>query len=160
MVDKLNIFRYAKKALQFAIERGDAWMTKYFHSHVEHRRNLQVGENSGWNRGTWINAMGGVEIGSNVIIGPYCIIQTGNHRFDQIDKPIRLQGYVKDPVRIGDDCWLGANVIVLPGVTIGRGSVIGAGSVVTQDIPPYSVAVGNPARVVKSRKASLGKTES
>jgi acetyltransferase-like isoleucine patch superfamily enzyme len=159
MVSLGRVFHYVKEALPFAVEKIDGWMIKYLYSHVEHRKNLQVGKNSKWNRGTWINAMGGVQIGSNVIIGPYCIIQTGNHRFDDISKPIRLQGYVKNPVRIDDDCWLGASVIVLPGVTIGKGSVIGAGSIVTKDIPPYSVAVGNPAQVIRSRKPRSGKNE-
>jgi maltose O-acetyltransferase len=123
-----------------------------FFSRVEHRQNLQVGKNSAWNWGCWINAMGGVKIGANVIIGPYCVIHSGNHNFDDLDKPIMFQGFTKKPVEIGDNCWLGASVIVLPGVRIGSGSVIGAGSVVTRNVPPNSVVVGNPARILRSRK--------
>lgn len=139
-------------ALPFAADRIRLWRIRHFHSHVEYRRRLRVGKNSGWNWGTWINAQGGVIIGSDVLIGPECIIHSANHRFDRTDIPIRSQGYEKATVVIEDDCWLGANVTVLPGVRIGKGSVVGAGSVITHDIPPYSVAVGNPARVLKSRK--------
>lgn len=137
--------------LNYVRGRITTWALMNLFSRIEYRRNLRIGKNSAWNWGCWINALGGIEIGSNVIIGPYCIIHSANHTFDDIARPIILQGYEKKPVRIGDDCWLGANVIVLPGVTIGRGSIIGAGSVVTKDIPPYSVAVGNPAKVIRSR---------
>lgn len=129
------------------------WAIMHIFSRVEYRGNLRVGRNSTWNWGCWINALGGIQIGSNVIIGPYCIIHSANHRFDDVDKPITNQGYEKASVKIDDNCWLAANVIVLPGVTVGKGCVIGAGSVVTKDIPPYSVAVGNPAKVIRSRFA-------
>lgn len=150
--DERGLGFYLKHALPYVADKIEATMIRYFYSRVEYRRNLKIGKNSGWNWGTWINAYGGVEIGSNVIMGPGCIIHSANHKFDRTDIPIRLRGYIKAQVRIEDDCWLGANVIVLPGVTIGKGSVIGAGSVVTESIPPYSVAVGNPAKVVRSRK--------
>ena len=127
------------------------WVRMYLFSRVKYRRNLIIGTNSIWNEGCWINARGGIEIGSNVLIGPHCIIQSQNHVFEDVTKPICLQGYVRKPVKIEDDCWIGARVIILPGVHIGRGSVIGAGSVVTKSIPPYSVAVGSPARVIRSR---------
>jgi acetyltransferase-like isoleucine patch superfamily enzyme len=128
------------------------WSNMHLHSKVTYRENLKLGKNSAWNYGCWINAMGKITIGNNVIIGPYCVIHSGNHRFDRLDIPIRLQGYEKSQVIIEDDCWLGANVIVLSGVTIGKGSVIGAGSVVTKDIPRFSVVAGNPARVIKNRE--------
>jgi acetyltransferase-like isoleucine patch superfamily enzyme len=131
-----------------------SWALMNFFSRIEYRHNLKVGKNSAWNWGCWINAMGGIEIGSNVIIGPYCVIHSANHKFNDINQPILFQGYERLSVKIKDDCWLGANVIVLPGVTIGKGCVIGAGSVVTKDIPEYSVAVGNPAKVIRSRLKS------
>jgi acetyltransferase-like isoleucine patch superfamily enzyme len=152
--DERRLGFYLKHALPYVADKIKVYVIRCFFSRVEYRKNLRIGKNSGWNWGTWINAQGGVEVGSNVLIGPGCIIHSANHKFDRADIPIRMQGYIKAQVRIEDDCWLGANVIVLPGVTIGKGSVIGAGSVVTENIPPYSVAVGNPAKVIRSRKTS------
>jgi acetyltransferase-like isoleucine patch superfamily enzyme len=148
----VNISVLLKMSLWRCKNRIFYWALWNLFSRVGHRRNLRVGKNSGWNWGCWINAYGGITIGSNVIIGPYCVIHSANHIFADTTIPINKQGFEKLPVKIEDDCWLGAKVIVLPGVTIGKGCVIGAGSVVTHDIPEYSVAVGNPAKVIRSRK--------
>jgi maltose O-acetyltransferase len=79
-------------------------------------------------------------------------ILTRNHAFVDTSRPMRDQGAGEiSPVTISDDVWIGMRVIILPGVTIGRGAIIGAGAVVTKDVPPYCVAVGNPARVVRNR---------
>ncbi len=95
----------------------------------------------------------GTVIGNCVMMGPECMIFTKNHRFDRTDIPMCKQGETEvRPVIIGDDVWLGARVTILPGARIGSGSVIGAGAVVLGDIPPMSVAVGNPARVIKTRE--------
>ena len=95
---------------------------------------------------------GGTIIGENVMMGPEVLIYTTNHIFERIDIPMIKQGLSeKEPVIIGDDVWLGARVVILPGVHIGNGCVIGACSVVTKDIPPFTVAAGNPAVVKKSR---------
>ena len=95
---------------------------------------------------------GPVTIGKNVLMGPNVQIYTSNHKFDDLSVPIGQQGNEEaKPVIIEDDCWLAANVIILPGVTIGTGSVIGAGAVVAKSVPPYSICVGNPAKVIKSR---------
>lgn len=118
---------------------------------IEGHDKFSVGNNSFINRGTWIWALGTITIGNNVIIGPYTILASGNHKYDCLDRLIRQQGIALKPIVIEDDVWIGAHAIVLPGVTIGRGSVIGAGAVVTNDIPAYSVAVGIPARIVKFR---------
>jgi acetyltransferase-like isoleucine patch superfamily enzyme len=72
--------------------------------------------------------------------------------FDEVDKTIKEQGVKKEFITIEDDCWIAANSVILAGVTIGKGSVVAAGSIVTKDIPPYSVVAGVPARVIKSRK--------
>ncbi|MBE6637392.1 MAG: transferase [Ruminococcaceae bacterium] len=91
-------------------------------------------------------------IGNCVMMGEDCTIITRNHAFDRIDIPMMNQGFENErPVYIGNDVWIGDRVTILPGVHIGDGSVIGAGAVVTRDIPPYSVAVGVPAHVLRSR---------
>ena len=114
-------------------------------------KDLSIGDNSGVGLNCIIN--GPCSIGNDVLMGPNCVIYTVNHRFDSLDVPIRLQGDSEPrPVVIGDDVWIGSNVIVLPGVKIGSHSVIGAGSVVTKDVPPYCVVAGNPAVIKKYRK--------
>jgi len=86
----------------------------------------------------------------NVLIGPHVIIGDHSHRYENIEIPIKFQETTEGvAVRIERDSWIGANVFILPNVTIGRHSVVGANSVVNRDIPPYSVAVGAPARVIK-----------
>ncbi len=99
---------------------------------------------------------GRITIGNHVRIAPYVAMIATNHRFDRLDVPIHAQGHDFGPIVIEDDVWIGAHVVVTAGVTIGHGSVIGAGSVVTRDIPPYSVAVGAPAKVIKDRRAGAG----
>jgi maltose O-acetyltransferase len=86
------------------------------------------------------------------MFGPEVLIIAQNHRYSSIETPMRLQGNLPPyPVTIEDDVWIGARVIVLPGVAIHKGAIIGAGAVVTKDVPPYAICVGNPARVVKYR---------
>ena len=95
---------------------------------------------------------GQITIGSKTMIGPNTILRAANHKFDNVGMPIQDQGYESGIINIEDDVWIGASVTILKNVNIGRSSVIGAGSVVTRDIPPYSIAVGNPAKVIRSRK--------
>lgn len=85
------------------------------------------------------------------MVGPRCIFRTADHNFSSNKIPIQHQSHTTQDIQIGNDVWLGANVIVLPGVTIWNHVVIGAGSVVTKGLPDFSVAVGNPARVIKKR---------
>ncbi len=94
---------------------------------------------------------GGLVIGDGVRIAAHTIIIPQQHRFDDLELPIYKQGVSRKGIKIEDDVWIGANCTVLDGVRIGKGSVIGAGSVVTRDVPPYSVAVGVPAKVIKQR---------
>ena len=93
-----------------------------------------------------------IRIGKDCMIASHSSIYANNHIFADPERPFRVQGVSTEGIVIEDDCWLGTGVRVLDGVTIGKGSIIGAGSVVTKDIPPYSVAVGIPARVIKTRK--------
>lgn len=96
---------------------------------------------------------GPVSIGRDVMMGPECCILTRNHRFDNADVPMIDQGYESvRPVAIGDDVWIGQRAIILPGVTIGGGSIIAAGAVVTSDVEPYSIVGGVPAKLLKKRR--------
>jgi acetyltransferase-like isoleucine patch superfamily enzyme len=95
---------------------------------------------------------GNIKIGKNCMIASYTGIYANNHIFTDVSLPIKDQGVTRKGIVIEDGCWLGHAVTVLDGVTIGKGSVIGAGAVVNKNIPPYSIAVGVPAKVIKSRK--------
>jgi acetyltransferase-like isoleucine patch superfamily enzyme len=111
-----------------------------------HEVTLSIGD------GTILYGQGGLEIGDDTRIAAYCVIAPMNHVFADPDRPIRLQGETAKGIRIGRDVWLGNGVRVTDGVEIGDGCVIGAGSVVTRSIPPYSIAVGSPARVIRQRR--------
>jgi acetyltransferase-like isoleucine patch superfamily enzyme len=117
---------------------------------------LHIGENTYIGPGCILGAGGGITIGKNVTVGASVDLLAENHAFDDPTHLINQQGVTRRGICIEDDCWLGNKVLVLDGVTIGRGSVIGAGAVVTRDIPPLSVAVGNPARVRRQRGARCG----
>ncbi|WP_281180244.1 acyltransferase [Thiohalomonas denitrificans] len=112
----------------------------------------RIGVNSGIGAFSFIGAAGGVDIGNNVIMGQYVSFHSENHCFEDTERPIRMQGVTRQGIVIEDDCWIGAKVTFLDGCHIGRGSVIAAGAVVRGSIPPYSVAVGVPAKVIKSRQ--------
>lgn len=92
-----------------------------------------------------------IKIGKNCLIASHSSIYANNHIFADPSRPIKKQGHTYQGIVIEDDCWLGSGVRIVDGVTIGRGSVVGAGAVVTKNIPPYSVAVGVPAKVVSKR---------
>jgi acetyltransferase-like isoleucine patch superfamily enzyme len=111
---------------------------------------IRIGAGSFLNMGVMVAAMELVEIGEHCMLANGCFVTDGNHRFDDPDKPVPWQGFTtKGPVTIGDNVWLGANVVVTSGVTIGRRAVIGANSVVTDDVPEFAIAAGAPARVLK-----------
>jgi galactoside O-acetyltransferase len=94
---------------------------------------------------------GSVVIGDDVFIAPNVVIRSSNHEYKSLDVPMRNQGHKGGKIVIGNDVWLAANSVILPDVVIGDGSIIGAGSVVTHDIPPYSIAGGVPAKIICSR---------
>ena len=100
---------------------------------------------------TVIYGHGGVEIGSNSLVSMHCRILSSNHTIPDSNILIRSQPDILLPTKIGRDVWLGAGVTVLGGVTIGDGCVVGAGAVVAHDLPPNSVAVGVPAKVIRQR---------
>ncbi|MCW2951702.1 MAG: Acetyltransferase (isoleucine patch superfamily)-like protein [Conexibacter sp.] len=111
---------------------------------------IRIGAGSFLNLGVMVAAVDLVEIGEHCMFANGCFVTDGNHRFDDPEKPVPWQGFsTKGPTRIGDNVWCGANVVVTSGVTIGERSVIGANSVVTQDIPAFSIAAGAPAKVLR-----------
>ncbi|KAJ5818833.1 hypothetical protein N7474_004424 [Penicillium riverlandense] len=121
---------------------------------VDYGCNIRVGDGFYANFHLTVLDCGLVTIGNNVSIGPNVSIITGEHETQLEARRAHPGLEFTREITIGDDCWIGANVIILAGVTIGEGSSIGAGSVVKKAIPPFSVAVGSPARVVRSAKES------
>ena len=111
---------------------------------------VRIGEGTFLNRGVMVAAQELVEIGEHCMLANGCFVSDANHRYDDPGLPITWQGFdSRGPTRIGANCWLGANVVVTSGVTIGERCVIGANSVVTGEIPPFSIAAGAPARVLR-----------
>jgi acetyltransferase-like isoleucine patch superfamily enzyme len=122
----------------FAIEGGDG-------------HTLEIGDGVFIGRNTFLSAIYPIQVGKNVLIGAYSYIASNNHGFATRAVPIHQQGYTAGPVKIQEGAWLGAHVIVLPGVTIGEGAIVGAGSVVTKDVPSYEIWAGVPAKFLKVR---------
>lgn len=113
-------------------------------------RHIEIGDDSGVGVNCMIKK---AIIGNGVMMGPEVVFIVHNHRFDDIQIPMWKQGYIEsDPVIVEDDVWIGTRAIVMPGIRIGKGSIVGAGAVVTKDIPPYSIVGGNPAKIIKSRR--------
>jgi len=111
---------------------------------------IRIGAGSFLNLNVMVAAMELVEIGAHTMFANGCFISDAGHRFDDRQLPVPWQGFVsKGPTRVGDNVWCGAHVVVTSGVTIGERCVIGANSVVTHDIPPFSIAAGAPARVLR-----------
>ncbi len=146
----------------------------YIVNHSVGMRNAQIGKGSNIHATVILRMSSRIEIGENCLINHNNVLQAGkvnarikignyvhtganvmmfayNHAFDKLDVPIKEQGYNDASIVIEDDVWVGAGSIILAGVTIGKGSVIAAGSVVNKDVPPYSIAGGIPAKVLKIR---------
>lgn len=112
-----------------------------------------IGNNVYLNSNVMINADHGgrIEIGNNCIIGPNVVFRTSNHIFSSRKTPIRQQGHKPGVIIVSDDVWIGANVVVLPDVTIGRSAIVAAGAVVTKDVDDYMIVAGVPARIIGTR---------
>lgn len=100
--------------------------------------------------------IGPVTMGNHIILAQHVVLSGLNHIYEDVTKPIVDQNVRTAPIVIGDDCWIAANVVITAGVTIGKHSVIAAGSVVTKDVPPFCIAAGNPAKVIRRFEEGSG----
>jgi acetyltransferase-like isoleucine patch superfamily enzyme len=117
-----------------------------------HEGTLRVGDKVVFGRDDTVNCYLDVEIGARTLFADWVYVTDFDHRFDDLDTPIKDQGIVKSPVRIGPDCWVGVRVSILRGAVVGHGCVLAAHAVVRDEIPDLAVAGGVPARVLKSRR--------
>jgi maltose O-acetyltransferase len=152
-------WRFGYALRRFLVKRifascGDGVIIKQ-HAYFGDGRTLRIGHRTQIGLNSRIDHE--VTIGDDVLMGPDVVMLSGGHAFEAVDIPINQQGATAcKPIVISNDVWIGTRVIILPGVEIGSGSVIGAGSIVSRSIPPYSIAVGAPAKVIRTR----GKRES
>jgi len=164
-LSRLNAFRHGYSPFRISIGSGSR-IRKSSAIFFEGRANFDFdtsitarggkiifGDNFSANEQVIFNADKGgtLKFGKNCLVGPRSIFRTSNHGFVDLELSIAQQEHDSKDITIGEDVWIGAGVIVLPGVTIGDRSIIGAGAVVTRDIPSESIAVGVPAKVIKSR---------
>ncbi len=112
---------------------------------------IEIGDNFYLNSFSVLNGHGGLKIGNNVLIANHVSIVPANHVFSDVSMPINEQGLTKKGIVIEDDVWIAAGVSIMDGICIGKGAIIGAGSVVTKDVPPFSIVGGIPAKLIKKR---------
>jgi acetyltransferase-like isoleucine patch superfamily enzyme len=123
------------------------------HSEIIPSADVVIGSNTQLGGHLYLVAGGNITIGKNVLLGPGCKIVAFSHNYQEADRSIMSQGTSCKGITIEEDVWIGANVVVLDGVTISRGAVVGAGAVVTKNVSPYSVVGGVPAKEIKKRNA-------
>jgi acetyltransferase-like isoleucine patch superfamily enzyme len=112
---------------------------------------VKIGSGTFLNLNVMVAAHDLVEIGDHCMFANGCFVTDANHRYDDPEQPVTYQGFTsKGPTRVGDNVWCGAHVVITSGVTVGERCVIGANSVVTEDLPPYSIAAGVPAKVIRT----------
>lgn len=143
-VNKSGVMHLSSSTMAAMSSRSFLSLCQQFAHVIRFGDNVYVNSNS-----VWIDTCL-ISVGARTLIGPNCSFYSGTHPTDPTIRNGTKGPESGKPITIGEDCWFGGNVIVLPGVTIGQGSTMGAGSVVTKDVPPYSVVVGNPARVVRT----------
>lgn len=118
---------------------------------IKYPSELSAGDNLSIGQGCFVVCKGGLHIGSNVMIGAGAKIVTTFHNYSSVDRPMFEQGMGEAPIHISDDVWLGFNAVVLPGVRIGRGAILAAGTVVTKDVPEMAIVGGVPGKVIRIR---------
>jgi acetyltransferase-like isoleucine patch superfamily enzyme len=129
----------------------DVWLSRDCYLVAGRDAEVLIGDRTYVGHRCLLYGHGGIDIGRDVLLASDVQLICGNHTFARRDIPIRAQPTEEKPIVIGDDVWLGASAIVLGGVTVGEGSVVGAGAVVTRSLPPYSIARGVPAQIVGMR---------
>jgi acetyltransferase-like isoleucine patch superfamily enzyme len=147
LFSKLRWKFYNKRLVQ-----GSGYFTSLTGLWIPYPETVFIGDQVSINRYVIIDSSdaGRINIGNNCLIGPYVLIRSADHKFSNPDASIQCQGHAGGEIMIEDNCWIGGHVTITHSVTIGTGSVIGANSVVTKDIPPHSLAAGNPAKVIRS----------
>ena len=110
-----------------------------------------IGDNSSIGPHGYVGCSGPISIGNNVMIGPKCSLFAENHVFNDTSKSIKSQGVRQKGIIIGDDCWIGSNVVILDGVTIGSHVVIGGGTLITKDVPDFSIVIDRRERLLRKR---------
>ena len=118
-----------------------------------HEGSLRIGDKAVFGASNTVNCYLDIEFGESVLLSDWIYVCDFDHRYADVQLPIKDQGIVKTPVRIGPETWIGTKVTILRGATVGRGCVLGAHAVVRGDVPDHAVAVGAPARVVRDRLA-------
>lgn len=140
---------FLRKIFKVDIGRGS-----YIKPGFYFKGNIKLGSNCKINRNVGINASAPwkITVGDNVLLASNVVIRNANHVFADPDTLIRLQGMTGDDITIESDVWIGSNAVILPGVTIGEGSVVGAGAVVTKSVDKFSVVAGVPAKLINQRE--------
>ena len=115
---------------------------------------VKIGSNCSFNSNVMVNARGkgSIIIGDNVLIGPNVVLRSSDNAFNSVREIIKNQGMEDGCIVIKNDVWIGSNCVVLKNITIGKGSIVAAGAVVTKDVEPYSIVGGVPAKIIKRRK--------
>jgi acetyltransferase-like isoleucine patch superfamily enzyme len=119
---------------------------------IVHAERIISGSQLGINSGSYINGVGGIKFGSNVLIGSNVTISSGQHSIEGEQPPVFARISIPIKITINDDVWIGAGAVIMPGITLGKGSVIGANAVVTRDTEEYSINVGVPAKKINDRR--------
>lgn len=156
----MNIFKNIKIYFKFRTKAfkkiGSNTQYKDLSSKFLFPENIKIDDNTKIANNVFFDGVGGISIGRCCMVAPHCIILTSNHNYEKNIKYLPFDNkMIMKEVVIGDYCWVGRNVMIMPGVRIGLACVIAAGSVVTKDIPDYSVIGGNPAKLIKKRDGSV-----
>lgn len=141
-------FKYKKKKFKFLGKNVDY---KKFNSKILYSENISIKCHSKVLDYAFLDGIGGIDIGYCTVLAPECTIITSNHNYEDMDFLPYDNKFYKKPVTIEDYCWIGRNVMIMPGVKIGKASIVAAGSVVTKNVEPYSIVGGNPAKLIKKR---------